>query len=648
MSKLLKSKFLLGVVVVAVMFVGVVAVSATPAAADCSITMTLRVGSTGTQVACLQTVVGATADGKFGPLTKASVMAWQSGHGLVADGVFGPKSNAVLMALGTTGGSYPAGCTSNSGFSSTTGASCATGATGPCTGGALFNSVTGASCSSTLPAGCTTTAGFSPTTGVSCSGVVVVPISATGEGSLAVSYDAIPANSTTVNKGEEKAVMAIKLKATGSDMKVTRVWLDIGTRAWLSADKVTLLDGSTVLSELPLSASTVTELVAGSSYQLQFNNLNVTVPVGTTKVLTFKVSRPALTTANADVVVAITSSVRAVDMAGITNTYAFTTLGTRTWDMTAVSATTGTLTTALSASSPAAQSISGLSATASVVTAVKLADINFKGEDSAINITQLVATIAATSGTEAYAVAAVELRDGTNVLSSVALSTHTATFPSLSIDVAKDTTKVLSIWAQMNPIADADADGYTVKGAGFTATLTSASTVATDAGYATVTVSSANVVGNAQYMFQYAPTLALVSSSAANTGIDNKDGTYSLAFSVTAPSDRDIYVDADGATLTAVAKTVSAKGGTIADSITASGTTSRGAVATAFDKVAAGTSRTFTVTGYVPAGGQAGFTGIKVVNVTWTDTDHATDPAPITQTWGVSSLKTAEVYVKAS
>jgi hypothetical protein len=217
----------------------------------------------------------------------------------------------------------------------------------------------------------------------------------------------------------------------------------------------------------------------------------------------------------------------------------------------------------------------------------------------------------------------------------------------LSIDVAKDTTKVLSIWAQMNPIGTPGA-GYTSKGAGITATLDSSATVATDSGYATVAVSSADPVGNTQYMFQYAPTIALVSASASNTGVDNKDGTYSLAFSVTAPADRDIYVDADGATLTAAAKTVSGNGGTLAKSITASGVTSKGAVATAFDKVAAGTSRTFTVTGYVPAGGSAGFTGIKAVSVDWTDTDHATSPAPIVQTWGVSSLKTAEVYVKAS
>src|ERR1035437_8194446 len=102
MSNLLKSKFLLGVMTVAIMFVGAVAV-ATPAAADCSITTTLRVGSTGVEVQCLQGKVGATADGSFGPLTLASVKTFQASHGLVADGIVGPLSRAVLNGTASAG-----------------------------------------------------------------------------------------------------------------------------------------------------------------------------------------------------------------------------------------------------------------------------------------------------------------------------------------------------------------------------------------------------------------------------------------------------------------------------------------------------------------------------------------------------------------
>lgn len=67
-------------------------------------TATLRVGSSGQYVKNLQTLVGAVADGNFGPNTKAKVMAWQSAHGLTADGVFGPASRAAAAGSMTSGG----------------------------------------------------------------------------------------------------------------------------------------------------------------------------------------------------------------------------------------------------------------------------------------------------------------------------------------------------------------------------------------------------------------------------------------------------------------------------------------------------------------------------------------------------------------
>src|SRR3989338_4559647 len=150
MSKLLKSKFLLGVVAFAIMFVGVAVVSDTASAQTaCTITSTLRVGSKGAEVKCLQAAVGVSADGSFGPKTKVAVQTWQASEGLVADGIFGAKSRAAFTG-GTVGMTYPAGCTSGVGFSSTTGQ--------PCTG----------TSSTVYPAGCTSASGFSPTTGASC------------------------------------------------------------------------------------------------------------------------------------------------------------------------------------------------------------------------------------------------------------------------------------------------------------------------------------------------------------------------------------------------------------------------------------------------------------------------------------------------
>lgn len=57
----------------------------------------LRQGAAGEDVRVLQRALGITADGDFGPKTKAAVEAFQRSHGLVADGIVGPKTWAVLV-----------------------------------------------------------------------------------------------------------------------------------------------------------------------------------------------------------------------------------------------------------------------------------------------------------------------------------------------------------------------------------------------------------------------------------------------------------------------------------------------------------------------------------------------------------------------
>lgn len=64
-------------------------------------TVTLMVGSKGAQVSAMQAVVGATADGNFGPMTKSKVMAFQASKGLTADGVVGAMTGAALHTAST-------------------------------------------------------------------------------------------------------------------------------------------------------------------------------------------------------------------------------------------------------------------------------------------------------------------------------------------------------------------------------------------------------------------------------------------------------------------------------------------------------------------------------------------------------------------
>lgn len=55
----------------------------------------LLVGSRGPAVVRVQKIVGAVADGVYGPATKLKVAAWQKAHGLPADGLWGPATEAA-------------------------------------------------------------------------------------------------------------------------------------------------------------------------------------------------------------------------------------------------------------------------------------------------------------------------------------------------------------------------------------------------------------------------------------------------------------------------------------------------------------------------------------------------------------------------
>lgn len=77
------------------------AVPAAPLPANPTVSVTLRLGSRGEAVKVVQRIVGATADGVFGPKTLAAVKRYQASKGLVVDGIVGPKTRAAMGINGT-------------------------------------------------------------------------------------------------------------------------------------------------------------------------------------------------------------------------------------------------------------------------------------------------------------------------------------------------------------------------------------------------------------------------------------------------------------------------------------------------------------------------------------------------------------------
>lgn len=227
---LLKSKFFLGVLVV----VGL-AVAGSASAAYMH-TGTLKMGMTSSQVMELQKTlnmtsckVAASGTGSmnmestyFGGLTKAAVMCFQTANALTADGVVGAMTGAKLAMVG-------AGSTGTPG----------------CPVGALFNSMTGASCTNTttLPAGCTSTSGFSTTTGNPCSGGSTPstngPLTG-GAGSITVDGLSTYTSEEVGEDEEDVKVLAFEVEADDeSDVEITSMKIELVQTVGTNSEDIT-------------------------------------------------------------------------------------------------------------------------------------------------------------------------------------------------------------------------------------------------------------------------------------------------------------------------------------------------------------------------------------------------------------------------
>jgi len=644
-------KFLIGT-----LFVAAFAIASTAMAYDFG-TTTLKLGSKGAAVMAVQTVVGATpVDGSFGPMTKAKVMAWQASNGLTADGVFGPASMAKANA-GAVVGTYPAGCTSAVGFSSTTGLPCTGGVNLPagCTAGALFSSTTGLSCTTvgTLPAGCITTAGFSSTTGASCAGTVVIGPLTGGAGNLSSLTKLSTYNDETINEGDSGNVLALEVKAdNGSDLNLTSLrlkFLHASTGSYRMdryMNNVAVYMGSTKVGSADVAD--FTRDTSDNSYSGSVALSGVTVKAGQKLTLVIGVTANTTIDSTDQDSGALNWTVSTVSLRYNDATGAILTDSTVKSESIAFSsiANSGDLKLKLteSTTNPVA-AVNTLSE--STTTNIPMLVFKLKAEGASQDITNLTFEASSTGDSLGIAdmISDFELFQGSNSIATYDATNSTATsgantsgtviFSDISgLTLAKDSTTTFTVKAKMKKIGTGANGALFDQGDSLTISLTNADFVnvtktlaeTTTGGDTIVTGDRTGVVtGNAQTFRSTGISLSFVNSTgtpALGASGQPDIGTYTITFDVTAFG-ADMYID----------KTAPVVGGANASelTITTPGIASQSAVITsptgASEKsqsflVSQDTTQRFTITSVVTPTGTGGLTKVVLTALRYDTSDQ--------------------------
>ncbi|NNM83852.1 hypothetical protein HKL94_01365 [Candidatus Parcubacteria bacterium] len=592
------------------------------AATTCDIgTATLTVGSSGVAVTCLQESliaggysIPAGATGYFGAETKAAVAAWQAAVGISpARGYFGPISHAHWNLSGGSASSTVAGCTSTTGFSPTTGQSCASATTYPagCTSSVGFSPTTGQSCASTTtyPAGCTSSVGFSPTTGQACSTTSTSGGALTGAGYLSGESSAGNVTSDIYAGGPTVAVVGDQFTATNGDVQLQRVdaTFDLsaitgGTNPSTDLNQyvsdVSLWLGNTELAHMDPALGDKNNDV----WTYRFTGLNAVIKSGTTQTIYVEVtpvsaigSGQSGAVLNAEL---LANSVRAVGGDGISDTYVANTVSQ---NFSVSSPITGQLTVTAGSDNPVASQIAVGSST---TTGVKLLSLNLLAKNSSLDVNNLAVSLGTSNSALDNVVQTVYLMNGSTVVKSATVGSGTygvVTFSNVNQTIPEGSTQNYTITADLKPDV-AYADGTTL-----VASSTTSGWDVSDANGSSITPSSA-VVGYTQTLTATGMSAA-VGTPTATTATCSISGCYDSAtltipFTVTA-GDNTLYIGgvaANSATsiagdVTYGTTTTSTSGATSQPTaaLSASGSIN-GDVAGSYYVVNAGTSRTFTLT----------------------------------------------------
>jgi hypothetical protein len=566
----------------------------------------LTVGSTGSDVSCLQQILSVTPQsGYFGPKTLAAAKAYQVSKGFTPANQVGPMTRAAL----------------NAGLTTTTGTTGTTGTT---------------------------------TTGISTPGATGY-LTATG-------LSATPASNASITATSNIPVLGVDVRAVGSDMVVSsaEVQLTVIKNAASQEYPATFIrnlyvyDGSTLLGTFPVNSSTVLQSSSSSSvYYMILSGFRFVAPVNTTKSLLITADfTPGLETSRALTINLYDQGLRAVDGSGAfsssttlagTATVSGATVTPPTYyrQQTVTYATVGTstLSVALSTSTPISSTIN-VNHT-SGTTNVPMFVVNAHSITGASTITSMKFTVQGDNGNIAK-VNALKLYDGSTLLGSQSLSSAIsgayATFSNLSVPVAQDAYKALTVKADFAAAVATDTNGV----------LVAIANPSTDVAYQTPNLVSTNptsttaVTGNYQHVFDgVSPDLSFTSATSSYT---YNTTTPSLSYSTGVITFR---VHANGGTVKALTNSTSnmkviAKYNSTVLATSAVNVDFAPVGGTDNSDLQDGGDAVVTVTLTVPRStSSTGFVNFSVSEIDWT-----VGTTTINQTWGLGDYKTPYVNVQ--
>ncbi len=646
MSNLFKSKFLLGMMIVAFVFVGF-GLATTIAHGEtidtsCVLTARLAVGATGDQVQCLQAKLLMTKiDGKFGPMTKTAVKNFQTTNSLTADGIVGAMTRAALNSATAVVTPSQALCP---------------------------NGMTLASNCTVLPT-TTPSQDLCPNGMTLASNCSVLPGSiATGttDGSITTGTSSYVSSGVQLKKGETKDVDAIRLTAAVGPVKVTRVDVNFNVRPWLFFNTISLHDSTGVVlaTKTISSISDSTEVTVGSNYLVRFDNLNYTVNPGTASDLavsvsvlpaTDKITNPNMTVDAQISAIRTISEIGYTDSPSITNTLGGTSDGANTFTL-LYAGSVADIYSRISPSSPASgQQVVSANQTTNDVT---IASFDLKSASNSSTLNTLSLNILTSGSTLSGVLSNPRLIVGTQSIGGVLGTTYhctgtntsdtnsgtvtgcatgyyltPVTFSNLTVALAQD------VWTAFGLKVDlAQSAGGTVYASLVPAqTITGATgspftnIVGTDVNYNSLTTSNAGVVtSNVLTLTSNAVAISGITASLGSAIIQNNytvGYNANYAFTLTNNSNNQLYVSATPGILTAGTAAL----GTYSITSTGGTTTGTGLGALSVNPsivngddsgatyyaIPSGTSRTFTFSGAIYDNTAANTVTLKVTQINY-------------------------------